>query len=235
MTDFVLVHGAWHGAWCWRKLLPLLREQGHRAFAVSLTGLGDRAHQLNPDIRLSTHIDDVIAVIESEELTDLILVGHSYGGLLATGVADRLPERIRRLVYLDAIVPHSGECWGEFHDPVRREQNRVHISQHGSLPVPDPVIYALQPDDEAWVRRRLVPQPGGVYDDTLTFDTRRVSRLPRTFVDCNQPAVPGVAKSRIRVRAEPGWQVLEMATGHDAMISAPEALAAILCALATGS
>ena len=144
MTDFVLVHGAWHGAWCWRKLLPLLREKGHRAFAVSLTGLGDRAHQLNPDIRLSTHIDDVIAVIESEELTDLILVGHSYGGLLATGVADRLPERIRRLVYLDAIVPHSGECWGEFHDPVRREQNRVHISQHGSLPMPDPVIYALQ-------------------------------------------------------------------------------------------
>ena len=234
MTDFVLVHGAWHGAWCWRKLLPLLREQGHRAFVVSLTGLGDRAHQLNPDIRLATHVDDITAVIEAEELTDLILVGHSYGGLLATGVADRLPERIRRLVYLDAIVPHSGECWSEFHDPVRREQTRAHIRQHGNLPVPDPAIYALQPDDEAWVRRRLVPQPGGVYDDPLTFDTRRVSSLPRTFVDCNQPAVPGVAMSRIRVRAEPGWQVLEMATGHDAMISAPKALAAILCALAKG-
>jgi pimeloyl-ACP methyl ester carboxylesterase len=231
MADFVLVHGAWHGAWCWRKLMPLLRTQGHRVFAVSLTGLGDRAHQLSADIRLATHVQDVVAVIQAEELSQVVLVGHSYGGMLMGGVVDQVPQRIAHLVYLDAIVPRSSEAWSSFHDPERRNINRAHIAQHGHMATPDPLIYALNPEDEAWVRRRLVPQPGGVYDDVLTFDTSRIERLPRTFIDCNQPAVPGVAMSRIRVREEPGWQVIELATGHDAMVSAPQALAEVLIGL----
>jgi len=125
MADFVLVHGAWHGSWCWRKILPMLWTKGHRAFAVTLTGLGDRVHLMSPSIRLATHIDDVAAVIETEELKRIVLVGHSFAGMLVTAVADRYPDRIAHLVYVDAIVPHSGESWSSFHDESARATRRA--------------------------------------------------------------------------------------------------------------
>ncbi|MDB5770820.1 MAG: esterase, partial [Burkholderia sp.] len=113
MTDFVLVHGAWHGAWCWNRILPRLWRSGHRAFAVSLTGVGERVHLLSGDIGLQTHINDVMAVIEAEELRHAVLVGHSYAGMVITGVADQLSDasRLNRLIYLDAMVPEPGESW----------------------------------------------------------------------------------------------------------------------------
>ena len=115
MADFVLVHGAWHGAWCWRKVIPPLWAAGHRVFAVTLTGLGERAHLLSKAITLDTHIADVVKVIETEELLDLILVGHSYGGVVITGVANRLAQRLRHLVYVDAMVLRPGESWSSTH------------------------------------------------------------------------------------------------------------------------
>ena len=232
MADFVLVHGAWHGAWCWRRILPALWAQGHRAFAVSLSGVGERAHQPSGDIRLTTHIDDVAAVIEAEELQRVVLVGHSYAGMLITAVADRMSERIAHLVYLDAIVPHSGESWASFHDDATRAVRRATIAKGGHLPPPDAAIYALPADDEAWVARRMRPHPGGVYEDALHFDAARVAALPRTFVDCTSPALPGVARSRPRVRAEPGWRVIEIATGHDLMVGVPQQLISILVEVA---
>ena len=115
MAQFVLVHGAWHGAWCWRDVLPLLWQAGHRAHAVTLTGLGDRSHLLSPSIDLDTHIQDVVATIEAEELTDVVLVGHSYAGMLITAVADLIPKKLSRLVYVDAVVPKPGESWSSTH------------------------------------------------------------------------------------------------------------------------
>ena len=228
MTDFVLVHGAWHGAWCWRKILPSLWAKGHRAFAVTLTGVGEREHLLSSSIRLATHIDDVVSVIETEELARLVLVGHSYAGLLITAVADRYAESMVRLVYLDAIVPRSGESWSSSHDESTREARRADVARDGVLPPPPASAFGLTGGDAAWVDRRQRPQPGGVYDDALHFDEARVASLPRTFVDCTSPALPTIAKSRQRVRSEPGWQVIEIATGHDPMISAPTQLLDIL-------
>jgi pimeloyl-ACP methyl ester carboxylesterase len=228
MTDFVLVHGAWHGAWCWRKILPALWAKGHRAFAVTLTGVGERAHLMTSSIRLATHIDDVLAVIETEELTRVVLVGHSYAGLLITAVADRYAERIVRLVYLDAIIARSGESWSSSHDENARQARRKDIAQGGALPPPPATAYGLTGEDAAWVDRRQRPHPGGVYEDVLHFDEARVASLARTFVDCTSPALPTIAKSRQRVRSEPGWQVIELATGHDPMISAPAQLLDIL-------
>jgi pimeloyl-ACP methyl ester carboxylesterase len=228
MTDFVLVHGAWHGAWCWQKILPSLWAKGHRAFPVTLTGVGDREHLMSSTIRLATHIDDVEAVIESEELTRVVLVGHSYGGLLITAVADRHAERIVRLVYLDAIVPRSGESWSSSHDESARKARRAGIAQGGVIPPPPASAYGLTGADAAWVDRRQRPHPGAVYDDVLHFDEARVARLARTFVDCTLPALPAIEQSRQRVRSEPGWQVIEIATGHDPMISAPDRLLDIL-------
>ena len=108
LTDFVLVHGAWHGAWCWRRVLPALWKQGHRVFTVSLTGVGERAHLLSPAITLDTHIEDVVSVLVAEELENCVLVGHSYAGTVITGAAARQPQRIGKLVYLDAVVPRPG-------------------------------------------------------------------------------------------------------------------------------
>ena len=228
MTDFVLVHGAWHGAWCWKKILPSLWAKGHRAFPVTLTGVGDREHLMSPTIRLATHIDDVAAVIETEELKRVVLVGHSYGGLLITAVADRFAERVVRLVYLDAIVPHSGESWSSSHDESARQARRAGIARDGVIPPPPASAFGLTGEDAAWVDRRQRPHPGAVYEDVLHFDEARVASLARTFVDCTSPALPTIEKSRQRVRSEPGWQAIEIATGHDPMISAPAQLLDIL-------
>jgi pimeloyl-ACP methyl ester carboxylesterase len=228
MADFVLLHGAWQGAWVWRKVVPSLWSRGHRVFAVTLTGVGDRFHQRTPEIRLSTHIEDVAAVLEVEELTRVILVGHSYGGLLITAVADRMPERIAHLVYLDAIVPRSGESWASFHDEAIRTKRREGIARDGVMAAPPAETFGLTGEDAAWVDRRQRPHPAGPYEDPLHFSEDRVGRLPRTFIDCTSPALPSIAAARKRVRSEPNWRVVEIATGHDAMISAAGPLLEVL-------
>ena len=231
MADFVLVHGAWHGAWCWRHVLPPLWAAGHRVFAVSLGGVGERAHQWPKQVTLDTHIADVVRVIEAEELLDAVLVGHSYAGIVITGVADRLTARLRHLVYIDAAVPKPGESWSSGHAADTQAARRKAIAESGVIPPPDPAIFGLAGADRAWVARRLTAQPGAVYDAALQFDAERVAALPRTFIDCNAPALPTIAMMRERVRAEPGWNVVEIATGHDPMISAPQALVDALLAL----
>lgn len=234
MSALVLIHGAWHGAWCWRRVLPGLRAAGHEAHAVTLTGVGERAHLLRPDLRLRDHIADVLGLIDAEELgDDLVLVGHSYGGLVMTGVADALLARglkPRHLVYVDAVTPHPGESWSSQHAPetVRARLEAAAQRPGGAMPPPDAAVFGLDGADRDWVNRRQTPQPAGVYQDRLDFDAARIATLPRTFIDCTAPALPTIAVMRERVRREPGWQVLELATGHDPMISAPEALVALL-------
>lgn len=234
MSALVLIHGAWHGAWCWRRVLPGLRAAGHGAHAVTLTGVGERAHLLRPDLRLRDHIADVLGLIDAEELgDDLVLVGHSYGGLVMTGVADALLARglkPRHLVYVDAVTPHPGESWSSQHAPetVRARLEAAAHRPDGAMPPPDAAVFGLDGADRDWVNRRQTPQPAGVYQDRLDFDAARIATLPRTFIDCTAPALPTIAVMRERVRREPGWQVLELATGHDPMISAPEALVALL-------
>lgn len=234
MSALVLIHGAWHGAWCWRRVLPGLRAAGHGAHAVTLTGVGERAHLLRPDLRLRDHIADVLGLIDAEELgDDLVLVGHSYGGLVMTGVADALLARglkPRHLVYVDAVTPHPGESWSSQHAPetVRARLEAAAQRPDGAMPPPDAAVFGLDGADRDWVNRRQTPQPAGVYQDRLDFDAARIATLPRTFIDCTAPALPTIAVMRERVRREPGWQVLELATGHDPMISAPEALVKLL-------
>ena len=241
MTQFVLVHGAWHGAWCWARVLPLLRAAGHVVHAVTLTGVGERAHLLSADIRLATHIQDVLGLIACEELDDVVLVGHSYGGIVITGVAAALqgarPGLLRHLVYVDASAPHSGESWSSPHQPdvVAARIAAGRKSGGVSFPPPDAAVFGLAGADRDWVNRRMTPQPFGLYQDPLEFDEVAVASLPRTFIDCIAPAFPNIAPMRLRVRAEPGWRVIELATGHDAMVSAPRELAAALLGCAAGS
>lgn len=232
MADIVLVHGAWHGSWCWRRVLPLLWLAGHRVVPVTLTGLGERAHQLSPDITLDTHVLDVVTAMRAEECSDAVLVGHSYGGVVVTGAADQLGEAVGRLVYVDGVVPLPGEAWSTRNPPSVQAERRAAIERHGHLPPPPPSAFGLIGADADWVEHRQTPHPGGVYDDPLQFDGDRWAALPRTFVDCTIPALPTIDPSRQLVRRQPGWEVVELDTGHDPMISAPADLAAVLLTVA---
>jgi pimeloyl-ACP methyl ester carboxylesterase len=237
LPTLVLVHGAWHGAWCWQRVLPLLQAQGLAAHAVTLKGVGERAHLLSGQIRLSTHIADVLGLIDSLELPRVLLVGHSYGGLVITGVADALIKRrkpgaaLHGLVYVDAVTPHPGESWSSQHTAETVAARMKLAAEQGAgvaIPSPDAAAFGLTGADRDWVNRRQTPQPLGVYQDRLHFDAHAVATVPRTFIDCTAPALPTVAVMRQRVRTEPGWTVHELATGHDPMVSAPADLTRLL-------
>jgi pimeloyl-ACP methyl ester carboxylesterase len=232
MTDIVLVHGAWHGAWSWRRVLPRLHAAGHRTVLVTLTGLGERAHQLSSTITLGTHVQDVVTAVLAEECRGAVLVGHSYAGMVVTGAADRLGEAVGALVYVDGVVPSPGECWSTRNPAQVQADRRAAIAATGTLPPPPAAAFGLTGADAAWVDRRQTPQPGGVYDDPLDFDAGRWAARPRIFVDCTSPPLPTIGPSRQRVRSEPGWEVVELVTGHDPMVSAPDDLADVLLAVA---
>jgi pimeloyl-ACP methyl ester carboxylesterase len=237
LPTFVLVHGAWGGAWIWRKVLAPLRAAGHEVHAVTLTGDGERAHLRHPGIGLQTHVDDMLGLIEAEELDDIVLVGHSYGGMVITGAADRLlaraAVRLRQLVYVDAMVPLPGEGWGTHHSAEIVAARTAAAQAHdGALPPPDPAEFGLAGADRDWLLRRQVPHPFGPYRQPLHFDAERWARVPRSFIDCNQPAYPTIAAMRERVRRLPGFDVVELPTGHCPMVSVPQALVEQLLALA---
>jgi len=236
LPTFVLVHGAWGGAWIWRRVLAPLRQAGFEVHAATLTGDGDRAHLRQRHIGLQAHISDVLALVDAEELRDVVLVGHSYGGQVITGVADRLlartPAVLRQLVYVDAMVPLPGEGWGDQHEPAVVAARTATAQAHDmALPPPDPADFGLQGADRDWLLRRQVPHPFGPYREPLPFDGERWAQVPRAFIDCTQPAYPTIAAMRSRVRQMPGMEVLTIATGHCPMVSAPQALVEMLVTL----
>jgi pimeloyl-ACP methyl ester carboxylesterase len=236
----VLVHGAWGGAWIWRRVLAPLRAAGHEVHSATLTGDGERAHLRRPDISLQTHIDDVIGLVEAEELRHIVLVGHSYGGMVITGAAaallERDPQRVRSFVYVDAMVPLPGEGWGDAHPPDTVASRRAAAAAHdNALPPPDPAHgFGLSAADADWLRRRHVPHPFGMYRVPLHYHGTRIDALPRLFIDCNEPAYPTIDAMRQRVRQLPGWQVVQMPTGHFPMVTQPEALVRHVLAFASG-
>ena len=237
LPPIVLVHGAWGGAWIWQRVLGPLRAAGHAVFAVTLTGVGERAHLRHPGLGLQTHVDDVLGLIAAEELHDSVLVGHSYGGMVITGAADHLlagaAGAVRRLVYIDAMVPLPGESWGEQHSPeLVAARTAAALANGHALPPPDPAVFGLTGTERDWLLRRQVPHPFGPYRQPLHFDGARWASLRRCFIDCTAPAYPTIAPMRQRVRQLPGFEIIEMATGHCPMVSAPGALVEHLLALA---
>jgi pimeloyl-ACP methyl ester carboxylesterase len=194
---------------------------------------------LSSAITLATHVKDVLGLIEAEELNNIVLVGHSYGGRVITGVADALLAagrvKLHHIVYLDALVPRSGEAWSSTHSPeviaarVQSAKDYEKISGVAAITPPDASVFGLTGDNAAWVNRRQTPQPLGVYLDNAEgkqqeFDEARFAQQTRTFINCNNPPLATIETSRQRVKADVSWRWLEMATGHDPMVSHPEAL-----------
>lgn len=242
---FVLLHGAWHGGWCWARVADILRGRGHRVTTPTLTGLGERAHLLSAQTDLSTFIADVLGHLAAEELTDVVLVGHSFGGCVITGVADRLrameggeTERIlARLIHLDSHLLLDGESTFDRMDPAVIA-NRLKAAEKatGGLAFPVPPAAALgvtDPQDVAWLDRRLTPHPVASYREALHLSAPIGAGLPNAYVLCTDPVYAPLEASRQRV-ADLGWPVHPLASGHDPMITAPLALADLLESLAEG-
>jgi pimeloyl-ACP methyl ester carboxylesterase len=234
---FVLVHGAWHGGWCWRRVADVLRARGHRVFAPTLTGLGDRAHLFSKDISLQTHVADILGMVETEELNDFVLVGHSYGGFVISGVADTLRERVARYVYLDGSVPpdmSSGASftWAGFNPPEAREARMKSVREQGkgvALPAPPPSAFAVtNPSDVAWLQRRLGPMPVQTFLGPFTFKNSGSNGLKRTYIASSKPLYALLVATHNRVKADPSWSFTTIEAGHDSMVTAPNELAALL-------
>jgi pimeloyl-ACP methyl ester carboxylesterase len=229
---FVLVHGAWHGGWCWSRVADRLRSASHRVFTPTQTGLGERKHLLSKDITLDTFTTDIVNVIETEELSDIILVGHSFGGNAISGVADAIPGRIRHLVYLDAVMVEGGKAPFDSlpTDVVAARRKAAEETSGGlSLPTPPPSAFGISdPSDIEWVKRRLTPHPLGTYTSTLNLKGPVGNNLPRTYIACTNPSYAALQASRNWVKAQQGWRWAEIATGHDAMVMAPDELTRML-------
>ncbi|HXQ51927.1 MAG TPA: alpha/beta hydrolase family protein [Stellaceae bacterium] len=218
---FVLVHGAWHGGWCWRRVADRLTAKGHRVFTPTLTGLADRSHLLSESVNLSTHVADVVNLIRWEELKDVVLCGHSYGGMVVTGVADKVSERIASLVYLDAFVPESGQSLQEL-------TNRQIPATGMSMPPVSAETFRVNERDRAWVDRQCTPHPLGTVREklALTGAYRAVQR--RHYIRATAyPSAPFDAFYE-RFKADPGWIVHQVSCGHDVMVDMPDALAEML-------
>jgi pimeloyl-ACP methyl ester carboxylesterase len=228
---FVLVHGAWHGGWCWTRVADLLRARGHRVTTPTMTGLGERAHLMSHDIDLALMTADLVNHLHWEDLADVVLVGHSFAGNAITGAADQTPGRIARLVYLDAQVPASGHApFDALPREIVAERLRLAETSSGGLSIPPPPAGAFgvsDPDDARWIESRLTPHPLRSFTTSQTFDGPPGNGLPAEYVLCADPVYGPLEGSRARAR-ELGWPIVELAAGHDAMVTAPQALADLL-------
>ena len=229
MSTFVLVHGAWSGGWKWRAVSPILRRAGHEVFTPTLTGVGERAHLASPDIDLGVQIQDVVALMEMEDLRDVVLLGHSYGGMVVTGAAERCPERIGRLVYLDAFVPENGKCALDYVVPERAAGFREQGERTGFVEPPPPSLWGVvKPEHVAFSRQREVRHPYRCFTQPVRRVNSSADALPKTFIYCSSPATGTFDQFAAKYRGDPEWRYHELKTGHDAMILVPEELAAIL-------
>jgi pimeloyl-ACP methyl ester carboxylesterase len=230
-----LVHGTWHGGWCWSKTADRLRKLGHAVHTPTLTGVGERRHLLSPDITLQTFVQDIANVLIWENLHDVILVGHSFGGVVISGVADLMPERLSQLIYLDAFILESGVSTFDTlpEETVAKLRAAARALPIPAVPAPKPSNLGLQePGDIAFVQERLTPQPLGTYESALRLNHPMGNGLPCTYLHCTAPSFPVVEGARQWVKKNTDWAWAELSAGHDAMVSAPDLVAARLDALA---
>jgi pimeloyl-ACP methyl ester carboxylesterase len=231
-STFVLVHGAWSGGYIWRQVAERLRKNGHAVFTTTNTGLGERAHLLSKSITIDTFVKDVTGVIEAEELSNVILVGHSFGGSAITGVADAIPEKIRHLVYLDSLLPQPGKALMDTLPPeVAAARRKLAQETSGGVSMPaartDPTMVPNDAD-RAWLDRRATPQPLGSYETPLILKNPIGNNVPRTYIACTNPFLAITRASKEWVKSQQGWGWLEIATGHVAQVTAPDELTAML-------
>jgi len=231
MTTFVLVHGAWHGGWVWRKVAAPLRALGHRVFTPTLTGLGERAHLATLEVNLDTHIQDIVGVLETEELTDVVLVGHSYAGMVITGAADKAAEHLQGLVYIDAFVPESGVSM-QSNNPARFEMFAKLVDDKDNetmiLPPDSGMWDIVEAADADWLNRRLMPQPINTYTQKLDHEVNFAEIGSLVYVYASGNKLGQFDKYADKFSADPAWQYHSVGCGHEVMVDRPDKLVEIL-------
>lgn len=227
---FVLVHGASHGGWCWRSVAKRLRGRGHAVTTPTLSGLGERTHLLNHATCLDTHITDLENHVRFEDLDDIVLVGHSYAGAVISGLADRCPAFIGRLIYLDGLLVRDGETVMQ-QVPQAAAEKRIRFARETGglvMPVPPAATFGVNdPDQAAWLESKLTPHPINTYLSELHLAAAIGNGLPADYIICTDPLYRGLAVAHARAR-DSGWPIHEIATGHDAMVIAPAETADLL-------
>jgi pimeloyl-ACP methyl ester carboxylesterase len=234
------VHGGFHGGWCWKKVQRLLVSDGWTVYAPSLTGLADREHLAAREVGIETHVQDVLRLIECEELDNIVLCGHSYGGMVITAVADRMPERIASLVYLDAVLPESGQSLFDFLGDSQASQGIPAKMQALADKTGDgwripPMVNAAgfgvsDPADVEWVDRRLTGHPIHTFDEPVELTGAWESIKTKTYVYCERRSMSDTASLTERLEADAAWTTYRIDSGHDVMISHPELVREILVA-----
>ena len=227
MAIVVVAHGAWSSGWAWRKMRPLMRAAGHELFTPSYTGLGERQHLASPTVNLSLHIEDVVNAIEFEDLRDVVVVGHSFGGLVATGAADRARDRVARVVYVDAFVPEDGQSMMDLLSQQAREATRaLCVAGDGWRVPPRPMPRDTPEDDLAWAMPRRAAHPIAAFEEPLRLSGAPLP--PRAYIYCQR--IDGddrFGSFAARARRE-GWPYAEIDASHNPHITAPQELCALL-------
>ena len=230
---FVLVHGAWHGGWCWQRVADRLRGAGHAVFTPTLTGLGERSHLLRAGIDLTTHITDVINVIKWEGLTDVVLCGHSYGGFVISGVAEQMTPAIRSIVFLDAFVPRNGESVQDLTAPAVKDSIAAAL-QRGDIAISPRAAeaFGVNAADRAWVDRLCVGQPIATFTGMIALSGARDRIARKTYIRAESYANPGFDRALESAQSDSSWRTYGVPCGHDVMVDMPERLSEILLEVA---
>jgi pimeloyl-ACP methyl ester carboxylesterase len=221
-SSFVLVHGAWHGAWCWRRVADRLTAKGHYVSAPTLTGVGERTHLASDAVTLSTHVDDVVNEIKWKDLDRLVLVGHSYAGMVITGVAERLRERIAAIIYFDALIPRDGQSVIALRGPTGEPYPTPMV------PAPAAASFKVNEKDLAWVSSKLTPQPTRCFTEPLRVTDAYQTIAKKVYVRAPAYAHPAIDAAYQRVRGDRSWTTFEFSCGHEVMIDQPAEIAALL-------
>jgi pimeloyl-ACP methyl ester carboxylesterase len=228
VATIVLAHGAWSAAWAWKKMRPLMARNGHSFFTPTYTGLGERSHLASPAIDLDTHVEDVLGVLQFEDLRDVVLLGHSYGGMVATGVADRARDRIAHLIYLDAFVPQDGQSLFDLVPAAQRERQRASaMAGDGWRVSPNPTPEDTAAEDRAWVADKRLPHPLKCMEQPLRLRHGPLT-LPRSYIEATRNIQGPFAPFAAAARNTPGWACYEIDATHSPNITAPENLMTLL-------
>ncbi len=227
---FVLIHGAWHGGWCWRRVADLLEAKGHKVFAPTLTGLAERSHLMSKDIVLDTHIADIVNLFKWYDIEDACLVAHSYGGWPSSGALEQIGDRVSSIVWLDAFKPENGQKGMDYASGFsRKAMEEALVKGTPGRAAPLPSAFGVNAKDQAWVQSKLTDQPNGVAMQPIRLTGARERIAKKIYIRATTYPQTAFDKALAECKADTSWTTFETATaGHDIMIDAPEWLTEIL-------
>jgi pimeloyl-ACP methyl ester carboxylesterase len=229
---FVFVHGTWHGGWCWRRVADALEKKGHKVYAESLTGVGDRSHLLTRDVNLTTHVGDVVNLVKWEDLKDIVLVGHSSAGFVITQAAEQIGPSVASIVYLDAFVPQPGDSLISLANPGPRKamEDAVARGDLAAKPVPA-AVFKVNEKDRPWVDAKCTPHPMAAIVEKVTAADAREKIARKTYIRSGFDS-PVFDQTLAKMKMTPGWKTYEVPCGHDVMVDMPDRLVEILLEVA---